>query len=235
MSASRSEASSQRGLDRRAGVIGRGSWRHVAVIALGFPPGIRWQAPRAAGRPPGCGSDRSLCRLPTASTPKNDPRRTARRSLTATLRPRSTGRRWVVLATRTAAAGPGPPTSPAHPAPAHRRRRAAGRADTPARRRTRPPRSVPAGRRPRQPAAGDPAGSSPALSSGSSPRRPRPRCATLVRVDPDHHCGHQRTPHPHQADRTGPQRACLIPDLRWALVPSFEPRHGKERRTGTSI
>ena len=133
------------------------------------------------------------------------------------------------------AAAPARPAWAARPAPARRRRPAAGPADGPARRRPRPPRSAPA-RPPPRPAAA-PAWAAQARTRSSPSGSSAAPIATAV-CEPL--CGSIPiitaaigTPHPLEL-RTGPRRACLIPDLLGAR-PSFEPRHGKARRAGTSI
>jgi hypothetical protein len=65
-------------------------------------------------------------------------------------------------------------------------------------------------------------------------RAHRPRgMRALMRVDPDHHC-HQRTPIvTRRLDR--PQRACLIPDLRWALAPLSSHATARSDGAGASI
>ena len=119
--------------------------------------------------------------------------------------------------------------------PARRRRPAAGPAAGPARGRRPPPRSAPARPAPRHPASrpgpGRPAPA--ACPAAPRPHRPQPRCASpsAERSRPSLPSVHS---HPHQR-LDGPRRACLIPDLRWALVPL--PGHATARSdgAGTSI
>ena len=84
---------------------------------------------------------------PAPSAPPGSPRRSPRgRPWTAAPRPPPAGRRpgRSCSCPRPAAAAPGTPAWAAHPGPAHRRRRVAGRAGAPGRLHLRPPRSAPA-------------------------------------------------------------------------------------------
>jgi len=179
-------------------------------------------APRAAGNRPGYGPGRGR----DAVSPRSSALRRGRRRppdarpSTAVRRPppsrRHSGRScWC---SRTAAAAPGRPASAAHPAPAHRRRPAAGPADSPARPCPRSPRPAPATPVP-TPAAGRPGTGRRAPAARPAALRPRrspPRCASAC-------AGRSRSSllpstHSHRSHQTmRPRRACLITVL--ALAP----------------